>query len=112
MANGAAGEGAAFPWFEELMSEIPGAPLSADVLQASLAAIVRSSDDAIVSKDLNGIVKSWNTSAERIFGWTAAEMIGQSITKIIPPDSLHEEERILAQLRKGERIDHFKTVRV
>jgi PAS domain S-box-containing protein len=86
--------------------------MTAEALQAFLAAIVTSSDDAIVSKDLNGIVQSWNTSAERIFGWTADEMIGEPITKIIPPDRLHEEPRILERIRSGQRVDHFQTVRV
>src|SRR6187399_821717 len=79
--------------------------------QAMLAAIVASSDDAIVSKDLNGIVQSWNEAAERIFGYTAVEMVGRSITTIIPADRLHEEGQILERLRRGERIDHFQTVR-
>lgn len=77
-----------------------------------LAAIVESSDDAIVSKDLNGIVKSWNRAAERMFGFTAQEMIGQSILKIIPPERQHEEDSVLASVRKGERVDHFETERV
>ena len=77
-----------------------------------LAAIVESSDDAIVSKDLNGIVASWNPAAERIFGYTAEEMIGRSITTIIPPELHHDETRILATIARGERIEHFETVRV
>jgi PAS domain S-box-containing protein len=77
-----------------------------------LAAIVESSDDAIVSKDLNGIVMSWNKAAERIFGWKAEEIIGRSITLIIPQELQDDEPKILAKLRKGERIDHFQTVRV
>ena len=77
-----------------------------------LAAIVESSDDAIVSKDLRGIVTSWNKSAERIFGYTADEMIGQSITKIIPEERLNEEKEILRRTRRGESVDHFETVRV
>jgi PAS domain S-box-containing protein len=77
-----------------------------------LAAIVSSSDDAIISKTLDGKVTSWNAGAERIFGYDAAEMIGQSITRIIPPDLHGEEERILAQLRAGKRIDHYDTTRV
>jgi PAS domain S-box-containing protein len=80
-------------------------------LQARLAAIVDSSDDGIVSKDLNGIVQSWNEAAERIFGYTAEEIVGRSITTIIPADRRHEEDEILARLRRGERIDHFQTVR-
>jgi PAS domain S-box-containing protein len=76
-----------------------------------LAAIVTSSDDAIVSKNLDGIIKSWNMSAERIFGYTAQEAIGQHITLIIPPNRLAEEDDILARIRRGEKIDHFQTVR-
>jgi PAS domain S-box-containing protein len=75
------------------------------------AAIVEYSDDAIVSKDLNGIIQSWNKSAERIFGYPAEEAIGKSITIIIPPDRLAEEPQILSQIQKGERIDHYETVR-
>ncbi|HVT79729.1 MAG TPA: ATP-binding protein [Phycisphaerae bacterium] len=81
-------------------------------VQVRLAAIVESSDDAIVSKDLNGIVKSWNAAAERIFGYTAEEMIGQPITKIVPPERDGEEPAILDRLKRGERIDHFQTIRV
>ena len=76
-----------------------------------LGAIVDSSDDAIVSKDLNGIITSWNKGAERTFGYTAEEAIGQSITILVPPDRLQEEPRILARIRGGERVDHFETVR-
>ena len=76
-----------------------------------LAAIVDSSDDAIVSKNLDGIITSWNKSAERIFGYTSEEAIGQHITLVIPPDRYAEEDHILACLRRGERIDHFQTVR-
>ncbi|MCZ4245925.1 PAS domain-containing sensor histidine kinase [Pedobacter punctiformis] len=77
-----------------------------------LAAIVNSSDDAIVSKDLNGIVTSWNRSAQKMFGYLAEEMIGQPILKLIPPDRKHEEVEILAKLRKGGHVDHFETKRV
>lgn len=80
-------------------------------LQSLLAAIVESSNDAILSKDLNGIVTSWNAAAERIFGFSAAEMIGQPILKIIPDDLLNEEMGILSRIRAGERVDHFDTVR-
>ena len=76
------------------------------------AAIVESSDDAIISKTLESIVTSWNNSAERIFGYTAQEMIGVSITKIVPPDRLDEEPQILERLKRGERIDHFETKRL
>ena len=77
-----------------------------------LAAIVESSGDAIVSKDLNGIVTSWNPQAERMFGYTAQEMIGQPITIIIPPELYSDEEMILGMIRSGQNIDHFETVRV
>ncbi len=80
--------------------------------QARLAAIVASSDDAIISKDLNGIVQTWNGGAERIFGWRADEIIGRPITTIIPGELVGEEEEILARLRCGERIEHFETVRL
>jgi PAS domain S-box-containing protein len=79
---------------------------------AKLAAIVSSSEDAIVSKDLNGIVSSWNASAERIFGYKAEEMIGKPILMIIPPELHSDEEMILGKMRRGERIEHFETVRV
>ncbi len=83
-----------------------------EISRFRLAAIVESSDDAIVSKDLNGVVTSWNAAAERIFGYKAAEMVGRPITTIIPPELHHDELRILETLRRGERIDHFETVRV
>jgi PAS domain S-box-containing protein len=92
--------------------ENPAVPASADRAALLLAAIVESSDDAIVSKDLNGIVTSWNKAAERIFGWRADEIIGKSVTTIIPSELHGEEPRILAKMRAGERIDHFQTVRV
>lgn len=87
-------------------------PLPPLPLQALLAAIIESADDAIVSKDLHGIVTSWNPAAERIFGYTAVEMVGESITCIIPPERADEEPEILRRLARGERIDHFETVRV
>lgn len=77
-----------------------------------LQAIVESSDDAIASKTLDGIVTSWNPGAERIFGYTAAEMIGRSITTIFPPDRLHEEAEFLRRLARGEHVDHYETVRL
>jgi PAS domain S-box-containing protein len=76
------------------------------------AAIIQSSDDAIISKTLDGIITSWNHSAERIFGYTSQEMIGAHITKIVPNDRLDEEPKILDRLKKGERIDHFETKRI
>jgi PAS domain S-box-containing protein len=76
-----------------------------------LAAIIESSDDAIVAKDLNGIITSWNRGAERIFGYTEAEAAGKPITIIIPPERLDEEPTILARIRSGERVDHYETVR-
>ena len=79
---------------------------------AWVAAIVDSSDDAIVSKTLDGLITSWNRAAERIFGWTAAEAVGRSITIVIPPDRLAEEEDILARIKQGEKIEHFKTTRM
>jgi PAS domain S-box-containing protein len=77
-----------------------------------LAAIVESSDDAIVSKDLNGTITSWNKAAERVFGYAAEEMIGQSIRRIIPRDRQSEEDEVLARIRRGERVDHFETIRL
>jgi len=79
---------------------------------AKLAAIVASSDDAIISKTFESVITSWNTSAERIFGFTAQEMIGETIYKIIPPDRYDEEPIILARLKGGERVQHFETKRL
>jgi PAS domain S-box-containing protein len=76
-----------------------------------LAAIVASSDDAIISKSIEGVVTSWNAAAERIFGYTADEMIGQSISLLGAPGHEDEMPTILRRLRQGERIDHFETVR-
>lgn len=80
--------------------------------RSRLAAIVDSSDDAIASKTLEGIITSWNRAAERIFGYSAEEAIGQPITLIIPHDHLSEEDRVLAKIVRGEVVDHFETVRV
>jgi PAS domain S-box-containing protein len=77
-----------------------------------LAAIVESSHDAIVSKSLNGVITSWNEGAERLFGYAAEEAVGQNITLIIPPERRDEERMIIEQLTRGERVDHFETVRM
>ncbi|HTV08762.1 MAG TPA: PAS domain S-box protein [Candidatus Aquilonibacter sp.] len=77
-----------------------------------LAAIIASSDDAIISKDLNGIIRSWNGGARRIFGYEADEIIGQSILRLIPEELHHEEDTILGKIRTGERIEHFETTRL
>ncbi len=86
-------------------------PKQLDAARNWLAAIVESSEDAIVSKDLQSIVTSWNGGAEKIFGYTAAEMVGQSIKILLPPDHLHEEDEILARIGAGETVDHIETVR-
>jgi len=82
-----------------------------DQARQHLAAIIESSDDAIVSKDLDGVIVSWNPGAERLFGYSADEIIGKSITVLIPPDHLDEEPEILRRIRRGERIEHYETVR-
>ncbi len=82
-----------------------------ELLSRRLASIVESSDDAIVSKTLDGTVASWNKGAERLFGYTAEEAIGKSITMLIPPDRLDEEPGIIARIRRGERVDHYETIR-
>ena len=84
----------------------------AELTDQRLASIVDSSHDAIVSKDLNGRVTTWNRGAERLFGYAASEMIGRSITTLIPPDRLHEEVRILDRIRRNERVDPYETVRM
>jgi PAS domain S-box-containing protein len=105
--DGAAGPAGAVLVFRDV-SERKRAQLA----QARLAAIVESSDDAIISKDLNGTILSWNAGAVRLFGYTPGEAVGRSITLIIPPDRLDEESDILERLRRGQRIEHFETVRV
>src|SRR3954471_3805421 len=76
-----------------------------------LSSIVASSDDAIVSKDLNGVITSWNRAAERMFGYTADEAVGRNITLIIPADRLDEEQFVLSRVRKNLSVDHFETIR-
>jgi PAS domain S-box-containing protein len=83
----------------------------AEDAKGRLAAIIESSEDAIISKDLNGVITSWNRGAERLFGWKEEEAIGRPITLIIPEDRLEEEPRILARIRRGEAIEHYETVR-
>jgi PAS domain S-box-containing protein len=83
----------------------------AEQVMQLLASIVESSDDAIVSKDLNGVIVSWNPGAERLFGYTSEEVVGKSVTKLFPPELLHEEDAILERIRRGERIAHYETVR-
>ena len=90
---------------------LSGASDSAPAL-TRLAAIVESSDDAIVTKTLEGVVTSWNPGAERIFGYAAAEMIGRSITTIIPANLVDEESEFLRRLARGEHIDHYETTRL
>src|SRR5262245_15469690 len=81
------------------------------IADAHLAAIVASSSDAIISNTLDGIITSWNDSAERLFGYAADEMIGQPVLRLIPPERQEEEAAILTKLRAGERIEHYETLR-
>ncbi len=90
---------------------VRGERSAAEETRARLAAIVESSDDAIVSKTLDGVITSWNRAAEQMFGFTAAEAVGRHITLIIPPERRAEEDEVLARLRRGEKVDHFETVR-
>lgn len=83
----------------------------AEEASARLAAIVKSSSDAIISKDLNGIIKTWNSAAERVFGYSAEEIVGKSIITLIPPERQHEEAEILRRIRSGQMVEHFETVR-
>jgi PAS domain S-box-containing protein len=86
--------------------------LEHEIAAARLGAIVASSDDAIISKTLGGIITSWNEAAEHLFGWTEAEAVGQHITLIIPEDLRAEEDQVIAAIRAGQRVDHFETMRV
>lgn len=87
-------------------------PSSAALARWYLAAIVESSDDAIIAKNLEGIIQSCNAAAERLFGYSAPELIGHSVRILIPPDRQAEENEILGRIRRGERVDHFETVRL
>ena len=95
-----------------LLEELPALRLKADKAIGLLAAIIDSSDDAIVSKTLDGVITSWNAGAERLFGYTSQEATGQHISLVIPTDHLDEETTILEKIRRGERIEHFDTVRL
>jgi len=97
---------------QSLLNELPALRLKADKAIGLLAAIVDSSEDAIVSKTLDGIITSWNASAERLFGYTATEAVGQHISLIIPVNRRDEETVIIKRIKRGERIEHFDTVRV
>jgi PAS domain S-box-containing protein len=97
---------------QSLLNELPALRLKADKAIGLLAAIVDSSDDAIISKTLDGIITSWNTGAERLFGYTASEAVGQHISLLIPLNRRDEETVIIDRIKRGERIEHFDTVRV
>ena len=88
-----------------------GKRISRDRARQHYASIVESSDDAILSKDLNGIITSWNRAAQRLFGYTAEEAVGRSVTLLIPADRHDEEPMILERVRRGDRIEHYETVR-
>ena len=97
---------------QSLLDELPALRLKADRAIGLLAAIVDSSEDAIVSKTLDGVITSWNKSAERLFGYTANEALGQHITLIIPENRWSEETLIIDKIKRGERLEHFDTVRM
>jgi two-component system sensor histidine kinase UhpB len=97
---------------QSLLNELPALRLKADKAIGLLAAIVDSSDDAIVSKTLDGVITSWNAAAERLFGYTASEAVGQHISLVIPLNRRNEETVIIERIKRGERIEHFDTVRV
>src|SRR6266446_2838347 len=85
---------------------------SPELAASWLSAIIESADDAIITKTLEGIITSWNRGAERMFGYTADEVIGKSVTILIPADHIDEEPSIIARLRAGERVEHYETIRV
>ncbi|HYO92211.1 MAG TPA: PAS domain S-box protein, partial [Pyrinomonadaceae bacterium] len=93
---------------EERISDLQNSSLA----RYWLSAIIESADDAIISKSLEGVIMSWNKGAERIFGYTADEIVGKPVTTLIPPDHLDEEPVILSRLRAGQRIEHYETIRV
>jgi PAS domain S-box-containing protein len=97
---------------QSLLDELPALRLKADKAIGLLAAIVDSSEDAIVSKTLGGVITSWNAGAERLFGYTASEAVGQHISLVIPANRSDEEMHIIERIKRGERIEHFDTVRV
>jgi PAS domain S-box-containing protein len=97
---------------QSIVDELPALRLKADKATGLLASIVDSSEDAIISKTLDGVITSWNAGAERLFGYTAKEAIGKPITMLIPVDRHDEEMSILARLRQGEKIQHFDTIRL
>jgi PAS domain S-box-containing protein len=107
------------PWLDSSGAVIGGVNVLVDITErkmaeearARLSAIVETSDDAIISKNLEGIIQTWNAGAERIFGYRSEEAIGQPVTLLIPADQPDEEPAILARLRRGERIEHYETVR-
>ena len=86
--------------------------VEADRARAHLAAIISNSDDAIISKDLDGVILTWNRGAERLFGYSAGEAIGRPVTLLIPPQRMDEEPKVLARIRRGESVEHYDTVRV
>jgi PAS domain S-box-containing protein len=100
--------------FEEIVTRTTATIIEsrrAEEARSRLVSLVQSSDDAIVSKDLDGVIQSWNSGAERLFGYTAQEAIGQPVTMLIPPEHGDEEAGILARIRRGERIEHYETIR-
>ncbi|HEY8459183.1 MAG TPA: PAS domain S-box protein [Blastocatellia bacterium] len=108
--------GEVFKWFGTItdiedQKRIEASLRESEAAAANMAAIVQSSDDAIISTDLQGIIRTWNPGAEKLYGYAEAEAIGKPVTMLIPPDRRDEETRILDRIRKGERISHYETVR-